>query len=84
MFIVSFALLIVFLLVLQQEALAPWAATASLLVINQFRQGRMAWLRIGGPGLLPSVSYSSSCRQFCWRLASLSGLCRSRDCPARS
>ena len=41
-FIVSFALLIVFLLVLQQEALAPWAATASLLVINQFRQGRMA------------------------------------------
>ena len=49
-FIVSFALLIVFLLVLQQEALAPWAATASLLVINQFRQGRMvvadwgAWL----------------------------------------
>ena len=49
-FIVSFALLIVFLLVLQQEALAPWAATASLLLINQFRQGRMvvadwgAWL----------------------------------------
>ena len=41
-FILSFALLIVFLLVLQQETLAPWAATASLLVINQFRQGRMA------------------------------------------
>mgnify|MGYP000188438257 FL=1 len=47
-FIVSFALLIVFLLVLQQEALAPWAATASLLVINQFRQGRMAVADWGG------------------------------------
>jgi TRAP transporter 4TM/12TM fusion protein len=46
-FIVSFALLIVFLLVLQQEALAPWAATASLLVINQFRQGRMAFGDLG-------------------------------------
>ena len=46
-FIVSFALLIVFLLVLQQEALAPWAATASLLVINQFRQGRMTFEDLG-------------------------------------
>jgi TRAP transporter 4TM/12TM fusion protein len=46
-FIVSFALLIVFLLVLQQEALAPWAATASLLVISQFRQGRMAFGDLG-------------------------------------
>ena len=35
-YIAAFALLVVLLLVLQRESLAPWAATGCLLVINQF------------------------------------------------
>lgn len=35
-YILAFVLLVVLLLVLQRESLAPWAATACLLVINQF------------------------------------------------
>ena len=35
-YVVSFALLIVLLLVLQKEAIAPWLATACLLIVNQF------------------------------------------------
>ena len=35
-YIAAFVLLVVLLLVMQREALAPWAATACLLVVNQF------------------------------------------------
>ncbi len=35
-YIASFVLLVVLLLVMQRESLAPWAATACLLVVNQF------------------------------------------------
>ncbi len=35
-YILAFVLLVVLLLVMQRESLAPWAATACLLVINQF------------------------------------------------
>lgn len=50
-YIGAFALLIVLLLVLQQETLAPWVATAALLLINQIlpqqrmsRAGLKQWL----------------------------------------
>ncbi|MGB1905622.1 MAG: TRAP transporter permease [Pseudomonadales bacterium] len=50
-YIGAFALLIVLLLVLQQETLAPWVATAALLLINQIlpqqrmsRAGLKEWL----------------------------------------
>ena len=40
-FLFAFALLMFLLLVMQQETLAPWAATLALLLINQFGRQRM-------------------------------------------
>jgi TRAP transporter 4TM/12TM fusion protein len=46
-YIGALALLVWLLLVLQREALAPWAATAALLVVNQFSaQHRFDWPRL--------------------------------------
>ncbi len=48
-YILVFLLLIWMLLVLQQEAIAPFYATALLLVINQFsRRYRLDWKKLGG------------------------------------
>ena len=47
-FILVFAVLIFFLLSQQQEPLAPWYATATLLVINQFMPSRRLGLRALG------------------------------------
>jgi TRAP transporter 4TM/12TM fusion protein len=47
-YIVVFVLLVWMLLVLQQEAIAPFYATALLLVINQFsRRHRLDWKKLG-------------------------------------
>ena len=46
-FLLAFALLVVLLLWLQQETLAPWAATLALLVINQVRGQRMGLKELG-------------------------------------
>jgi TRAP transporter 4TM/12TM fusion protein len=47
-YILVFVLLVWMLLVLQQEAIAPFYATALLLVINQFsRRHRLDWKRLG-------------------------------------
>ncbi len=48
-YILVFVLLVWMLLVLQQEAIAPFYATALLLVINQFSKlYRLNWKRLGG------------------------------------
>ncbi len=47
-YVIVFALLVWMLLVLQQEAIAPFYATALLLVINQFsRLHRLNWKKLG-------------------------------------
>ena len=47
-YVIVFVLLVWMLLVLQQEAIAPFYATALLLVINQFSRGhRLDWRKLG-------------------------------------